>query len=530
MPRIILGIGVLQVVVVLINMVRTKLVAVILGPQGVGVIGVVDQLVQIVLYVSTLSLPFAAVRFLSRAHSDGPDAFRNSYATFLRTLLALTTVGFGLGGVVAWFRPELLGPELANYRAFLIPAMVAVPAMACQGLFSNVLAAALRTHAAAIMTVVIAVALTSSSFIGVTTGGILGLYWANLVATLAVTVGIAAYLWKSLDLRPWVAGQGIRQELKRNPDIVMFALTFYANSIIYTLSFFAARYSILSSFGETEAGLLQAGIAVFTSLNLVLGRATGLYLMPLVNRRIPTDEKLRATRDFERKHWLIVLFAAMPIVLFPHWLLVVLFSPSFLAIGGVVTLFAIAQCLQLMSGNYETLLIGLDDLRVYGFLSILGHAAVAAFAWLLAPAYGLVGVGAGFVLGYGLRYAVTTLRLTMHHGLRLERRWWLTFAYGLTLLSIAGAVSANLDPWSPVVTVGKGVFYAAFCVSLLALLDRHELRDLVERGQRLLFPAGPEHASRRGGMIYRRLTERFFPEAWRSGTAPMSAVAQPVVE
>src|SRR5712691_10081341 len=123
MPRLILGIGVLQIGVVLINMLRTKLVAVILGPQGVGVIGLVDQLVQIVLYVSTLSLPFAAVRFLSRAHSDGPGAFRESYTTSLRAVLLLTTGGFTIGGVVAWFRPDLLGPELAPYRAFLLPAL-----------------------------------------------------------------------------------------------------------------------------------------------------------------------------------------------------------------------------------------------------------------------------------------------------------------------------------------------------------------------------------------------------------------------
>src|SRR5260370_41054133 len=108
MLRMIAGIGVLQVAVTLVNLLRSKVVAVLLGPEGVGVIGLVDQLVQLVLYASTLSLPFAAVRFLSRAHSEGQEAFTRSFGSFLRALLILTSVGTVLGGGVALVRPDFL--------------------------------------------------------------------------------------------------------------------------------------------------------------------------------------------------------------------------------------------------------------------------------------------------------------------------------------------------------------------------------------------------------------------------------------
>lgn len=524
MFRLIVGIGALQVVVVLINMLRSKMVAVILGPQGVGIIGVVDQLVQIVLYVSTLSLPFAAVRFLSRAHSDGGDAFKNSYAAFLRVLLMLTTVGLTIGGLVAWFRPDLLGPELAQYRAFLLPALLGIPAMACHGLFSNVLAAGRRTRAAAIMTVVVAAALTTTSFVGLTIDGIPGLYWANLAANVLVAMGVAVYLWKRLDLPLLAGGHGIRRELTRNPDIVVFALTFYANAVFYSVSFFVARYSILSSFGEVEAGLLQAGIALFMSLNLVLGRATALYLVPLVNRIASHDEKVRATRQFERTHWLIALAVAMPVILFADWVVVLLFSPSFLAMSNVVAFFVIAQCLQLVSGNYDALLIGLDDLKMFGFLAVVGHVVVAGLAWLLAPSLGIAGVGLGFVVGSAVRYGIVMWRLKTRFGMRVDIRWGLTTGYGLAALGLAGFVSAHLEAGSAVVILGKGLAYALFCVSLLPLLGRNELTDLVIQGRRFLFPGGPGRASRTGGATYRRFTERLFPEAW----APTSTVAPQV--
>src|SRR6266851_835345 len=174
MFRIIAGIGALQVAVTLINMLRSKVVAVLLGPEGVGVIGLLDQLVQLVLYVSTLSLPFAAVRFLSRAHSEGHEAFSQSFGSFLRALLILTTIGALVGGGIALIRPDILGQQLADYRTFLLPALVGVPAMALHGLFSNVLAAARRTRAAALMAMVIALTLSGATVIGILLDGVRG--------------------------------------------------------------------------------------------------------------------------------------------------------------------------------------------------------------------------------------------------------------------------------------------------------------------------------------------------------------------
>src|SRR5947207_540815 len=114
MLRVIAGIGILQVAVVLVNLMRSKIVAVLLGPQGVGAIGVVDQLVQLLLYVSTLNLPFVAIRFLSRAHSEGPDAFQRTFSSFLRALLALTGLGALVGTSLALLYPNLLGTTLAE--------------------------------------------------------------------------------------------------------------------------------------------------------------------------------------------------------------------------------------------------------------------------------------------------------------------------------------------------------------------------------------------------------------------------------
>ena len=94
MFRIFLTIGSLQVLAIVLNFVKSKTIAVMLGPEGVGVISVIDQVVQSTSYFCALSLPFASIKFLSRSHSESEDAFKRSYSSFLKGLLILSALKF----------------------------------------------------------------------------------------------------------------------------------------------------------------------------------------------------------------------------------------------------------------------------------------------------------------------------------------------------------------------------------------------------------------------------------------------------
>jgi PST family polysaccharide transporter len=514
MLRVIAGIGILQVAVVLVNMLRSKIVAVLLGPEGVGAIGVVDQLVQLILYICTLNLPFVAVRFLSRAHSEGPESFRQTFATFIRALLVITGVGAVCGVALALLRPDILGNTFSDYRVLLLPALIGIPAMACQGLFSNVLAAARRTRAAALTALTIAAALATSSFVGIQAGGVPGFYWGNLIANSVVAVGIAVYLNRSLRLPFFGRIAGFRQELKKSPEILLFAIVFYANSLAFSFSFFVARFTILSNFGEAEAGILQAGVAIYTSFNLILGPANGLYLTPAVNRRGSATIKLAAAMEFQRKLWIIVLLLGMGMVLFAPWVVVVLFSPAFLSISSIVLLFILAQCIYQIVGVHYALLIGLDDIKMYGPISVVGHLSLAGIAWLLAPGLGIAGIGIAFLAGSVVHFVLTFIRLRLRFGMHLPVRWWIAFGYGLIGLTVGGLISNMLSPWEILPILARCIILGLFAISLLAMLDRQELRHAVVRGRELLLRAEKQSELRVAGALYRRLTQPFFPEVW----------------
>lgn len=479
MLRIIAVLGAIQLVTVAVNVLRGKLLAVLLGPAGVGVVSVVDQTVLLVAQLSALALPFAAVKFLSRAHSESQADFAQTFTGLLRALVLLTAGGALLALAVVWFAPHLLGAELGAYRHLLLPGLLAVPALSLHGFLVNVLAAARRTRASGLLLLLIAALSLVAVVLGVLLGGVTGYYWGLLVAYYAAAAGALVYLHRRLDLPLFGRGAGIGQTLAANPGIVPFALIIFAASYTQSLSLFVTRYAVLAQGGEAAAGLLQAAIGLAASINLLLNPANGLYLTPYLNRAGPLADKVRVTLEFERKLMVVMAAVAMPMVLLAPWLLILLYSAEFVPVASVLFVFVLAQCLIQLAGVHQALLIGLDELRAYGAVVAAGQLTLGLVAWLAVPAYGLAGAAAGFLAAGLALFFFTWALLHVRHGFGLPARLKGLIAYSLGAIALAGWYAAGLDLTQWVVLAGLGGFYLLFAGGLLFFLTREELGQAV---------------------------------------------------
>lgn len=475
MLRIIAVLGAIQMLTVAVNVLRGKLLAVLLGPAGVGVVSVVDQAVLLVAQLSALALPFVAVKFLSRAHSESQEAFAQTFTGLLRALLLLTAGGALLALAVVWLAPHLLGAELGAYRHLLLPGLLAVPALSLHGFLVNVLAAARRTRASGLLLLLIAALSLAAVVLGVLLDGLTGYYWGLLVAYYAAAGGALVYLHRRLNLPILGRGAGIRRTLAANPGIVPFALIIFAASYTQSLSLFVTRFAVLSYYGEVTTGLLQAAIGLAASINLLLNPANGLYLTPYLNRAGPLAEKVRVTLEFERKLMVVMAAAAMPMVLLAPWLLILLYSAQFVAVASVLFVFVLAQCLVQLAGVHQALLIGLDELRAYGAVVAAGQLTLGVVAWLAVPAYGLAGAAAGFLAAGLALFLLTWGLLRVRHGFTLPARLKGLIAYSLVGIGLAGWLAAGLDLAQWRVLAGLGLFYLLFAGGLLLFLTREEL-------------------------------------------------------
>ncbi|MBI4454511.1 MAG: oligosaccharide flippase family protein [Acidobacteria bacterium] len=479
MLRIFFAIGTIQVLIIIVNLVRSKVIAVLLGPEGIGVISVVDQIVQVVAQITAFSVPFSAVKFLSRSHSEGIEAFKKTYSVLLRLLLWLAFTGAAISVGLVGLSGDLLSREILPYRSVLIVALLAVPIMALGGFTSNVLAAAQKPRLSATLTLVMVVAIALAACIGVPLWGIPGLYWSSLLAGTLVTVAVLAYLYREFRLPVWNGSGSIVRELKSNPEIVLFSLILYIASFTHPLSYLIARYSVLKNLGEAQAGLLHAAIILAGSMGMVIAPVNGLFLTPIVNRNIAKKEKMQRAIEFQKKLVLIFTVAAIPVVLFPKLILTLLLSSLFAEASKFIFAFVVSQYLLLLAGVFQALIIGLDDLKTYGLICLAGHSIAGLFSWLLVPHYGIHGVSTAFVISGSGIFGMTWMRLRGKHGFTMTSSSILLMIYGLAAVSVASLLFGKHEDLGIQTVSLKSGFYLLFLGSVfLFILDKRERNSL----------------------------------------------------
>jgi PST family polysaccharide transporter len=486
--KIFIAISTIQTLAILASLARSKVVAVFLGPEGVGIISIVDQVVQVVAQISALSLPVAAVKFLSRSHSEGIAAFRRSYSSFLKALLMMSIAGTVVTITLATFHTDLFGSEISRYRDLLIIALIGIPTMILGSFFSSVLAAAQKPRTSATLAVITNAISSIATYIGISLGAIyvgtfmgklLALYFGNVLAAIFLTAGILIYLRKTLHLPLYDRNVGLLDELKRSPEIIIFSFVLFFAATTYSLSLLVARYAVLMNFGEAEAGLFQAVLALALGISMVLNSANGLFFMPVVNRNISTDEKIRTAIEFQNRLIIIQSVVAMPVALFPQLMLTLLFSPQFTVASQYVFLFVIAQCILQLAGVYQVLLIGLDDLVIYATVTCAGHLSLALFSWILTPHYGIFGISISFVISGAITFLMAWARLRSKHGFSIPGRLGSLIGYSLSALLLVGMISSKYEDWNVSVALLKAGVYLSFMVSMLFFLSKEERSALL---------------------------------------------------
>src|SRR4030095_4611457 len=372
-----LALGGIQALTMLAGLARTKVLALLLGPAGVGVASVVDQVVSLVAQLGSLSIPFVALKFLSRTRDESADETRRVYDALVLLLVLASVTSAAIATTVAAVWPSTFGDGLAPYRSALIVALLGVPPF-------SFFPAVLRFAGAAI---------------GVTSGGLVGLYVANAIVLVITVAGMQWYLGRSLGLRlsSRTSATDAVVALRSQPGLTSFAGSMYVLALTSPLAYLFARSILLSTHGAIEAGLVGARYGIGVSIRLVLNQANGLYLTPLVNRNTPKTERIAAVAEYLRILIVLVVLSTLVCVLFPAQWIALLYSSRFGGAVSLVAVFVLAEAVLLVAGVYQALLIGFDD--IFGFLvcTVAGQLLTIVLAQWLVASDGGAGVGIAFL-------------------------------------------------------------------------------------------------------------------------------------
>ena len=355
----------------------------------------------------------------SSSHSVSEDAFKKSYAAFLRLMLGIAVVATVASVAMVLWVLERLDPQLAQHRATVVIAMLGLPALLLLMFFVNALAARQESVRSVLLTVLYNGALLIFGGIGCWLGGIRGIYLGAVPAA-TLLIGLT---WLMLRARFKLPRQerttAIWAELKTHRQIGQTAFYTYLAVASIAGTMLLARYVSITQLSAEAAGLFQACLGIALSIGAVLGPANTLYLSPFVNRAIPAAEKIEAVGRFLPRLIFLFCMVAVPVLLFPELVLRVLFSERFTSAASLLVWFVTWQFVWQIATTYHLLLIGLGDMRGFCMALVAGNvvAIVGCVAWI--AEFGLRGLGAAFVAGAIVSLSLTLLRLKRRHAASL---------------------------------------------------------------------------------------------------------------
>jgi O-antigen/teichoic acid export membrane protein len=451
------------IAIILIGVVRTKLFALLVGPAGIGLIGLFTSIMATAAAVGGMGLGFSGVREIAASPERRPSVRRALWlATWPLAVLTACLLWLGRFEIVRW---SGAGEDQATAIGLIgVPAaltiIAAVQLAEIQGLGRLKDVAKARVGGA-----VIALLL-----------GVAAVTWLGAIGlVLAVAAIPAANVMAALPFRPRLertgrgALTGMGDEWRR---LLGLGATIMVTSSLSAGVLVIIRALIIHQDGIEAAGLYQAayGIAALNA-SLVLSAMATDYFPRLSGTE--ADRKASTTLVNQQLHAALIL--ASPILLAMSatapLVLHILYSGEFTAGADLLRWQLTGELLKLPGWAMAFLLIARSDKSRFLLVETSFALLFAGASYVLLPRLGLAGAGVGYAFAY-LAYSMFVAAMcSRRHDAMISRQnllHLLVVGFAMLALALAGAAA----PW---IAAAIGLV-AALASGLYALRHLKDLR------------------------------------------------------
>jgi enterobacterial common antigen flippase len=439
MLRVTAAMGLSGGLVIALSAVRTKLVALELGPEGVGSLALLVSLLALATVIGGLGVGSAAVREIAAADAvpdkSGRDALR-------QTLYRLTIVlALGTAAALAIAARPVAGIALGDYdltgetRICALAAFLAILATAplsdLNGLRRIRSLAVVQSFAAIAATGVTIVAfLANTSLLPVV-----------LVAPPAALAAFAVLYARTLP-RP-VETASARQGLRYSRRLVGVGSGFVLNAGLAAISALVLRLLIESEFGRAGTGEFQAAFVIATYLVTLVFTAYATDYLPLLSGLRDDPTRLNeATNTQLTVGILIAAPAIMALIALAPVAVSALYSGSFEEAPDVLRLMLLGEVVRLASWTVGYILVA-KNIPLFIAMEVIYNGLVIAATAVLMPVLELEGTGVAYLLAQLCGLAAALIFARRVSGFRLSRR---NTRY-LSASAIAGSVVCTAAFW-----------------------------------------------------------------------------------
>lgn len=443
--------GGVQGVTMLVSLVRNKIVSVLLGPDGVALINIYNNVIKLVNQSTNFGLSFSAVKHVAELFEAGAAADARGFVRTVRTWSVFTAL---LGVLVCLALSQYLsrwtfgGDDYASAFAMLSPA---VGMMAVQGGEMAVLKGMKQLRRVAVISVYGALATLA---ICAPVYYFMGMHGIVLSLVLCSVVTLVIHLHFSTKAVPWSLALFAKDEYGKGLPMLKLGVGYVVAGIFGQGAEYVIRTLILQ-FGElADVGLYNSGyVLAVTYANIVFVAFEADFFPRLsavqhdvrkqnqtVNRQIRVSVLLMAPL-------LIFVVLAMPVIV------PMLFSQKFIAAVPMAICASFYMFFKALTLPAAYLALAKGDSRMYMITELVYDVFIAIAIPLAFRQWGLMGAGWALSAGGLLDLLLIHIIYRFRYNYRFDMGNMKSYACQFLLFVAAVFASLHENPWFQIVTL-----------------------------------------------------------------------------
>lgn len=469
--------GGVQVIQILIGIVRVKFVAILLGTAGVGIMGLLNAPLQLIISITGLGIAFSAVRDVSEAHFSGNQT-RISIA--IHTLRRWSWFTGLLGAVVTISLAPLLSQWTFGNKEYT---------WAYVWLSVTILLHAISTGQTAILQGTrrlqdMAKAGVIGSVLGLFTSiplyflyGIKGIVPAMMITALT-GLFLSWYFSRRVKVEP--TKKSFRESYTGGLNMARLGIFITLSGFIASASTYILNAFISNRGGVDQVGLYNAGWGVVAQYTGPIFAAMGSDYFPRLSAVNNDIKKVNILVRQQAETALFIMSPLLALMIITMPLVIRLFyTPAFLPVVLFANLTVLGMPLKAVSWSMGYIYVAKGDGRLFFTIEFFYGLVVLALNLLGFYIYNLEGLGFSFILTFFLGIAVSYYILNKKYKFALPSSFWRMFIF-IYLFSIAAFTTSLASNILIRYVAGVIVFIASMAFSLYHLNKLMDLRSLLK--------------------------------------------------
>lgn len=470
--------GGVQVFNIVISIIRSKIIAVLLGPAGMGIAGLFTSTTSLVSGITNFGLGTSAVRDVAAANESGDISRVSRVVTVFRRLVWITGT---LGAVVTlvlspwlsqltfggkeytlafrWLSVTLLFNQLASGQSVLLQGMRRLKLLA-------------RANVA-------------GSLIGLLISVPVYYFWridgivpAIIISSIA-SLAIAWYYASKIKVDKAIVEN--RDVIVEGQGMLKMGFMLSLSGLITTAASYIVRIYISNTGGVEDVGLYSAGFALISTYVGLVFTAMSTDYYPRLSG-VAHDNRQAATLINQQAEIAILIIAPILTVflIFINFVIILLYSTKFIPINGMVHWAALGMFFKAASFPIGYILLAKGASKTFFWSELAANSYLLLFNVLGYKYLGLDGLGLSFLMGYLILLIQVFLIAQVKYMFSFDKGFYTIFSLQLLMGILCFMIIKFIPvPWAYI--AGVPVIAISTWYSFRELDKRMELRTLIIR-------------------------------------------------